>query len=66
MTKKFIIGATIAIAAYDIYAAANKRDKAETITAVLRRESRESPIIPLALGMVMGHLFWSPEKTKRD
>lgn len=43
---------------WDVYAGANS-DKGDTITEIIRAAAARHPIIPFALGVVMGHLFWS-------
>ena len=55
ITLAVIIGATVALIAYDIWAAWD--DEQPTITQAIQKYSRQYPVIPFAFGFLMGHLF---------
>jgi len=65
-TKWLMIGVIIIIAVYDIAALAiGGRDA--TISHVIGIEgSFDSPLIPFAVGFVMGHLFWPQKRSLRS
>lgn len=52
----FVIG-TVLILLYEVWAL-NWRDPQWTITYVLRDWSEKNPIIPLTIGVLIGHLFF--------
>jgi hypothetical protein len=55
---KFIVGAgVLAWVAWDIFVAANETP-GDTISEVMLAAARRSPVIPFAVGFVMGHLFF--------
>lgn len=56
-TTLILIGVTALMIGYDIWAALNK-ETGDTITEVVRFGSQH-PIIPFALGVLCGHLFWN-------
>ena len=58
ITVAVVIGATVALIAYDVLADAEGGVSA-TISRVLRAAAMEYPIIPFALGVLIGHLFAS-------
>lgn len=60
LTTKIILGATCALVAYDLYAAASP-EQGDTISEVIAKESRRRPIIAFGLGVVVGHWFWALE-----
>lgn len=64
--RKLTIGILVATAlfliGYDIVVAVNK-EEGDTISEVTLDKAIRYPIIPFALGVVMGHLFW-PQKKK--
>jgi hypothetical protein len=47
----------LAVGLWDVVAAARGRHH-DTISIVVMEWSRAFPIIPLILGLVLGHLFW--------
>ena len=51
-----VVGA-ITLALWDVFAAAQPVS-GDTISEVVWAVSAKHPIIPFALGVVMGHLFW--------
>lgn len=57
-THWILLGSTIALAAFDVWAAANKT-KGDTLTEVIRRFDAKYPTVRFVFGIVMGHLFWS-------
>lgn len=65
LNKKTTIGILIGVAAiligWDIYVAVND-EKGDTISEILLWASQR-PILPFALGVLMGHLFW-PQRRK--
>ena len=61
MTEIFIIIGLVLIIIFDIIMAVlqNKDPKNfKTISKVIWEQSSKHPIIPFAVGMLMGHLFW--------
>lgn len=64
MSKKITIGILIACAAiligWDIYVAANS-SSGDTISEITLGFAQKHPVVPFALGVIMGHLFW-PQK----
>lgn len=61
ITEIFIIIALVLIIGFDIVIAIlqNKDPKNfKTISRVIWERSAKHPIIPFAVGMLMGHLFW--------
>lgn len=57
-TVYFIWILILAIAVYDIYIII-KQGKYESISAYIIRGSKKYPLLVLALGITLGHLFWS-------
>ncbi len=57
MTRYFIIAILVIVAIYDILAALFGGIKA-TLSWQIWTWSTNFPIIPLAVGVVIGHLFW--------
>lgn len=55
-----IILSTVLIIGWDIFAYA-KGGGVATISSVLLDTSKEYPVLPLAFGVLCGHLFW-PQK----
>lgn len=58
LTVAFIIFLVVIIAIFDVYIIARK-GKFESISAHILRGSKAMPLLVLALGVVLGHLFWS-------
>lgn len=56
MTEIIILVVTVGLIAYDIYAAANKKD-GDTITQVILKWSTKYPVVPFVFGFLMGHFF---------
>jgi hypothetical protein len=61
ITIAFCIAVTVAAIAYDVLANAEGGVSA-TISRVLRAAAMDYPIIPFAVGVLIGHLFWSQGK----
>ena len=57
-TKWVVVAVTLLLIAYDVAALAIGGVDA-TISRVVLGWSRENPIIPFAVGVVCGHLWWS-------
>lgn len=51
------LGIVFAVWLFDIFAGLNERPQ-DTVSAVLFDWSRDFPILPLAVGVLLGHLFW--------
>ncbi len=47
----------IACAAWDLLAIGFQRDE-YTVSSLIQRWAIENPVLPLAVGVLMGHLFW--------
>lgn len=64
ITKWLVVGVILIIAVFDLVALTVGGSDA-TISHVVGVEgSFHSPLIPFALGFIMGHLFW-PQKRKK-
>ena len=57
-TPYFMLIATIIIIIYDIYII-YKEGKYYSISAYVIRGSKRYPLVVLAFGILLGHLFWS-------
>ena len=57
LTAGVIIGTIVILIAYDVWVFIEP-SPADTISEVLLRAASGNPIIPFALGVVFGHLFW--------
>ncbi len=58
ITGFFIIGCVLIIAGYDVWAFM-KADTEGTISHLLMSWAHAYPIMPFAIGVLVGHLFWS-------
>lgn len=58
-----IIGVTLGLIIWDIYAAITPED-GDTISRVLLEWSENHIFVPFAFGVLMGHWFW-PQKINR-
>lgn len=65
MKKRNVITTIVAIVAavigWDIYLAADDK-KENTISDLVTEASEESPIIAFAIGVLIGHWFWSQDE----
>lgn len=52
-----LVGATVALFVYELWAAANARP-GDTITEIVKAGARKSWAVPFAFGFLMGHFFW--------
>lgn len=57
LTGYFIVFGIIIIAIYDIYALIEGGESA-TISSIIFNNSQVAPMIPLAFGVLIGHVFW--------
>lgn len=57
MTSWVIALAALLLAGYDLYAF-RKEGHGHTISEVLTTWSLRHPLVPFALGVLMGHFFW--------
>ncbi len=57
LTEAVIYGSIIVLVVYDIFILLDKGVD-QTISSVLLKISKNYPIIPFALGIVFGHIFW--------
>ena len=57
ITIALLIVTVIVWVLWDVYAALNNAPN-DTITHILRVYTRQHPVIPLGIGIVLGHLFW--------
>lgn len=56
---KAIVGLGVAVLVCEVIAIGN-RVSGDTITEMTREQARKrGPIVPFAVGVVMGHLFWT-------
>jgi hypothetical protein len=65
LTTKIVLGATVGLLAYDLYAAISP-EEGDTISEVVAKEARKRPIIAVGVGVVIGHLFWALESVGGD
>jgi hypothetical protein len=66
ITRAVTVGIILLIACYDATALALWGAQATISQAVGIEGSFDSPFIPFAMGIVMGHLFWPQSKSKRS
>jgi len=64
LTKLFIVGITLFIIAYDVFAYLYGHDS--TISQVIYSWSIKFPLLPLAVGVLMGHFFWPNSRANED
>jgi len=61
--KIFLAAAMLAVivlaGVWDIYVAARGRNE-DTVSSVLHGWSLQFPILPLVVGLLLGHIFWPP------
>lgn len=57
LTSWGIIGTTAALIVWDVIVASTE-EKGDTISEVLLSASKKRPVIALAAGILVGHLFW--------
>jgi hypothetical protein len=62
VTISILIAVALLLIGWDIYVAANK-DSGDTISEILLWTSQR-PILPFAMGVLMGHLFWPQNRSK--
>ena len=55
--KTAVVAIVAVIVVWDIYLASDEVDK-NTISELVRDVSDDSPMIPFALGVLIGHWFW--------
>lgn len=58
LTVVFIIALVLVVTIYDVWII-KKAGKYESISAHIIRMSKESRMLPLAVGVLIGHLWWS-------
>ena len=56
-TIGILVGVTLLLIVWDVYAATNKAGD-DTISEVVLGFARRHPVIPFLLGVLMGHLLW--------
>ena len=56
-TIGILVGVTLLLIVWDVYAATNK-ERGDTISEVVLGFARRHPVIPFLLGVLMGHLLW--------
>lgn len=57
LTKILVVFTAVALVLYDVYAVV-AGGKEATISWIVLQWSKVYPIIPFALGVVIGHMFW--------
>jgi hypothetical protein len=57
ITACIIVGVTIGLIGWDIYVASDGI-AGDTISEIMLKVAKDHPIVPFALGVVIGHLFW--------
>ena len=58
LTIIFLLTTASVIIVFDVYIIA-KKGKSESISAYVIRGSKKYPLLVLAFGILLGHLFWS-------
>ena len=58
ITTILLIAASVLLIAWDIYVAVAP-PKGDTISEIVLHIATHHPIIPFAIGVICGHLFWS-------
>jgi len=61
ITISVLLGTVVLLIGWDIYVYF-VGENVDMITAVVWNTSRDHPIVPFMVGVVMGHLFWGKEK----
>lgn len=61
VTEYFLIASVVVWIIYDVYVFVFDRENDSTISEVMWRVSRDYPIVPFAVGVIMGHWFWPAE-----
>lgn len=61
LTAALLVAFAVILIAYDVVAEI-KGGNASTISQVLYNAALAEPVIPLAIGILMGHLFWPQAK----
>lgn len=59
-TEKVLAGATISLIVYELYTVVSK-DKTDMISQEFWKNSVKRPVIPFALGMLVGHFVWQSD-----
>ena len=57
VTAVVLVGLAIGIGVWDVYAGIRWGGDA-TVSAVIQSWAKSYPVLPLLVGIVMGHLFW--------
>lgn len=57
ITVSILLGVAALLIGWDIYVYF-AGDRVDLITSVVWNTSREHPVVPFLVGVVMGHLFW--------
>lgn len=57
-----IVGTIVGLAGWDVVVATNK-EKGDTISEILLKASKGTPMVGVAWGILTGHLFWPQAKT---
>jgi hypothetical protein len=61
LTLIILAAVVVILVGWDIYAAFSK-EKGDTISSLLLEWSSRKPVIALAIGVILGHLFWPQSK----
>jgi cation transporter-like permease len=64
-TMAILVATVLGLGAWDVYVAFFAEGGGDTISEVTLYWARRHPVIPLVVGIVMGHLFWS-QRVKED
>ena len=60
LTDKMLLGASAGLLLYEAYTLMNGKPK-DTISERVWRASAKRPLIPFALGMLIGHFVWQSQ-----
>jgi hypothetical protein len=58
ITTGIMVAAIVVLVIWDIYVATNPIP-GDTISEITLNFARHHPVIPLIIGIIVGHLFWS-------
>lgn len=57
LTGEFLVLSAIVVIAFDVWTMV-KRGADTTVSWTLYSVAQKYPVVPFAIGMLMGHLFW--------
>lgn len=61
--KKVFLGLVGGLLAYELVALSNQ-DEGDTISEIIWEATTQRPLVPFALGALMGHFFWQRSESR--